>query len=218
MRSTKADDATTSARIREAAIALFGRDGVRATTVRAIAERCGVSPALVIHHFGSKEGLRHACDEWILAEIMAASAAITDGGPGTSAAIRQWLTDIDAHRPWLDYIGRAITDGSALGDRLFDDFVQQTRELLAAGEADGTVRASSDADMRAVILTAYGLSTLVFERQIGRASGAVGLTPAVAARMAIPALELFTGGLYTSDRLLQATRDAIAASPEGATG
>ena len=56
------------ARIRDAAIDQFGSRGFD-TGVRAIAEAAGVSPALIIHHFGSKEGLRKACDDYIAAEI-----------------------------------------------------------------------------------------------------------------------------------------------------
>ncbi|GAA2669222.1 TetR/AcrR family transcriptional regulator [Actinoplanes palleronii] len=43
--------------IRHAAGELFVRDGYGATTVRAIAAAAGCDPALVIRHFGSKEGL-----------------------------------------------------------------------------------------------------------------------------------------------------------------
>ncbi|GIE85139.1 TetR family transcriptional regulator [Actinoplanes regularis] len=43
--------------IRLAAGELFVRDGYGATTVRAIAAAAGCDPALVIRHFGSKEGL-----------------------------------------------------------------------------------------------------------------------------------------------------------------
>ena len=61
-------DMTTPARIRDAAIELFGSRGFD-VGVRAIAEAAGVSPGLVIHHFGSKDGLRKACDDYIAEEI-----------------------------------------------------------------------------------------------------------------------------------------------------
>ncbi|MEP6852450.1 MAG: TetR family transcriptional regulator [bacterium] len=46
---------TTREEIREAARQLFAERGYHATTVRAIAARAGVNPALVHHHYGSKE-------------------------------------------------------------------------------------------------------------------------------------------------------------------
>ena len=43
--------------IRDAAVRLFAEQGYAATSVRDIAGSAGVDPALVIRHFGSKEGL-----------------------------------------------------------------------------------------------------------------------------------------------------------------
>ncbi|EWC60265.1 Transcriptional regulator, TetR family [Actinokineospora spheciospongiae] len=49
--------AATAERIRKAAQAEFGERGLEATTVRAIAQRAGVDPSLVIQHYGSKAAL-----------------------------------------------------------------------------------------------------------------------------------------------------------------
>ena len=54
---SSADDLQAHARIRDAALRLFGEQGIKGTTVRQMAEAAGVSAALVIHHFGSKERL-----------------------------------------------------------------------------------------------------------------------------------------------------------------
>ena len=51
-----ADDRTAIARIRDAAIEQFGQHGF-GVGLRTIADAAGVSAALVIHHFGSKEAL-----------------------------------------------------------------------------------------------------------------------------------------------------------------
>jgi AcrR family transcriptional regulator len=215
MRLVELDDATTRARIRDAAILLFGRDGLRETTVRAIAAEVGVSAALVIHHFGTKDGLRQACDDYVMGEVTRYGETLGAGGQGTTAAIQGWLADMDSKRPWLTYIGRLLTDGSRMGDQLFDDFVASTERLFAAGVEDGSVEPSADPHARAVILASYGLSSLLFERQIGRALGTDGLDARAAARMAIPSLEIFTHGVYTSDGLLRAAENAI--TPEDGT-
>jgi TetR/AcrR family transcriptional regulator, regulator of cefoperazone and chloramphenicol sensitivity len=209
MRSTEPDDATTRARIRDAAIVLFGRDGFRETTVRGIASEVGVSAALVLHHFGSKDGLRAACNDHILAQVREPGERIGGGGPEASTTIRDWLSRTDEHRPWLLYISRLLADGSEVGDQLFDQLVAYTEQVFADGIADGSVRESSDPHMRAVTLTAYSMSALLFGRQFGRTVGATELTNEAAARMAIPALELFTHGVYTTDTLLRATQDAL---------
>ena len=68
------DDLRAEARIRDAAITLFGAHGIRATTIRSVAQAAGVSPGLVIHHFGSKEGLREACDDKVMEQLSEAEA------------------------------------------------------------------------------------------------------------------------------------------------
>src|SRR3954464_12699485 len=65
MRSVPDDgDLTGKANIRNAALRLFAERGHDAVTVREIAAAAGVSPALVVHHFGSKDGLRAAVDDY----------------------------------------------------------------------------------------------------------------------------------------------------------
>ena len=55
-------DFTGRAAIRNAALRLFADRGPDAVTVREIATQAGVSPALIVHHFGSKDGLRAEVD------------------------------------------------------------------------------------------------------------------------------------------------------------
>ena len=62
----RSEDLTAQARIRNAAVELFARDGFEKTNLRAIAAAAGVSAGLVIHHFGSKDeligaGALHVC-------------------------------------------------------------------------------------------------------------------------------------------------------------
>jgi len=71
----------TRDRLVQAAIELIANEGAQAATVRRVADAVGVSAPLVLHHFGSKEGLVAACDERVLATMegmlaeMAASGA-----------------------------------------------------------------------------------------------------------------------------------------------
>ena len=50
---------------------LFARRGAAAVTIRDIAAEAGVSPSLVIHHYGSKQGLREAVDNRAIALVNA---------------------------------------------------------------------------------------------------------------------------------------------------
>lgn len=60
------DDRTARARIRDEALRLFGNHGPDAVTLRDIAAAAGVSPALVVRHYGSKDGLREAVDDHVV--------------------------------------------------------------------------------------------------------------------------------------------------------
>ncbi|MCL1801575.1 MAG: TetR family transcriptional regulator [Promicromonosporaceae bacterium] len=82
MRSTKPPaegDLTTRARIRDAAITRFAKDGFGAS-IRTIADDAHVSPGLVIHHFGSKDQLREECDHHILGEALNIKISAMQGG------------------------------------------------------------------------------------------------------------------------------------------
>ena len=57
------DDRTAWAVIRDEALRLFADRAPDGVSVRQIAAADVVSPGLVVHHFGSKEGLRQAVDE-----------------------------------------------------------------------------------------------------------------------------------------------------------
>lgn len=54
----------TEAAILDAARVLFAEAGFERATIRAVASAAGVDPALVMQHFGSKEGLFAAAARW----------------------------------------------------------------------------------------------------------------------------------------------------------
>lgn len=211
MRSTSTSDTTFRAHIRDAAVLLFGRDGYANTSVRAIAAEAGVSPGLVIHHFGSKDALRLACDEHIVAEIFGRSdeLSIEASSDALATTMRRWLADLETHRVALDYLARMLTDGSALGDQLFDNLVDRTEKMIGDEVTAGRMLASSDPRMTAVLIATQSLVPLLLERHLARALGAGALTAALIERMTVPTLELYTHGLYADDTLLSAARAAF---------
>ena len=211
MRSVSADDVTTRARVRDAAITLFGRAGFAATSVRAIADLASVSPGLVIHHFGSKEKLRAECDAHVVEQLGDRKNGLDDSNLARSMQLM--LADLDTYRPALDYLGHMLLDGSPGGDRLLDDLVTMTEELLEAGVADGTMEPSSDPRMRAVMVALQGVMPVVLQRQFARLLGEPGLTDTMIRRMTLPSLELYTHGLYRDDSMLDAARAALKGQP-----
>jgi TetR/AcrR family transcriptional regulator, regulator of cefoperazone and chloramphenicol sensitivity len=201
-------DPAAKARIRDAAVVLFGEAGFAKASVRAVAEAAGVSPGLVIHYFGSKEGLRLACDDYVAEAIMGGPADASDGG--AAGRLEEALRAVEHHRPEMTYLARVLHDGTEVGDHLFDLFVQSTRTQLREGIASGRIRPSSDVDALAVVVAAYGLVPLAMGRHLGRClgTGPDGLSPELLERLALPLLELYTHGLYADASLLEQARTA----------
>lgn len=209
MRSTANDDLTTRARIRDAAIVLFGRDGFAATSVRAVATAAGVSAALVLHHFGSKDGLRAACDDYVLDEFLGRRDELAQSPERAAAMIRIWLSEFEQYRSLVDYLGRMATDETPAADELFDRLLAGTAAMFRTQVAAGIMRESSDPELLAAYVTTYGLAPLLLRRQLTRALGAAGFDEELIRRSTLPILELYTHGLYTDDRYLVAARDAL---------
>ncbi|MCP2245842.1 TetR family transcriptional regulator [Lentzea aerocolonigenes] len=182
-------DLTARARIRDAALARFGADGVAGTSVRAVAADAGVSAALVLHHFGSKDGLRQACDEYALE------------GVDSEADLAEVL---QAATPVRRYLARSLLDGTESASALFDSIVARTESWLAKGEAEGWVRPGSDARARAVTYVAWLLAPLVLSGHVGRHLGGDPAETSVAVRGAVAGLEMLTHGLFADDRFLSA--------------
>ncbi|WP_426511735.1 helix-turn-helix domain-containing protein [Dactylosporangium sp. McL0621] len=130
------EDLTARARIRDAAIRLFADRGMDATTVRDIAQAAGVSPGLVRHHFGSKEGLREVCDRWVLDRSTQLDEEIIIDGklatPGFMPSVHPTVMLI------YRYVTRALLDGSPAAGRMFDDMVRLTEEWVAKFAPDIT--------------------------------------------------------------------------------
>jgi AcrR family transcriptional regulator len=116
------DELSTIERIRDAALTSFATHGTSATTLRAVAAAAGVSLGLVQHHFATKAGLIEAVDEYVFGVVVEAMAQPLLEPPGDSIGeIGNRVTRIIAEQPDVaGYVGRALVDGSPLGDTLFD--------------------------------------------------------------------------------------------------
>lgn len=207
-----AADLTLRSRIRDAAVRLFGRDGFAVTTVRAVAAEAGASPALVLHHFGSKEGLRRETDAHVVGLLMGRNSDMVQEATrpgGASALMREWLADVGSYRVELDYLARMLHDGSPAGDALFDALVVETQAMLESGADSGMFTRFGDPHAVAVLVTAQSVMPLLMERQIGRAFGTTGLDAATIRRITVPTLELYTHGLYADETVLEAAKAAL---------
>ncbi len=221
------DDRSTRARIRDAAIATVADHGIAETTVRKVAERAGVSPGLVIHHFDSMDGLRSVCDEYVTSVIRRTKRRAMQTGPGFDLLAA--LED-DEIGPVGGYLARVIGEDSGAVADLVDDLVADAEGYLSEGVASGMVRSSDDPRGRAAVVVVWGLGALVLHRHLRRILGVDLLAPGTFSDPSIaaylgPAYEILGGGILTpemADRLRSAI-DAVASgtpapettSPEG---
>ncbi|MCW2606009.1 MAG: transcriptional regulator, TetR family [Frankiales bacterium] len=111
----------TEAAILAGARELFAHEGFERTTIRAVAARASVDPALVMQYFGSKEGLFAASAKWDAAHerVLSSSAADlphaaledlldrfedVEGGEAAVALMRSCLTHPVATRVMRDEV------------------------------------------------------------------------------------------------------------------
>ena len=134
-------DLTGRARLRQAALRLFAQRGFDATSARAVAAEAGLSPALVIHHFGSKEGLRAAVDEEVLGRVGAALREVDDDGDLMAAVGAVSARMFGADPILRGYLRRVLLEDSPASAALFGRLLEGARaeldRLVAAEGANG---------------------------------------------------------------------------------
>lgn len=94
MPGSKAEEGVRRAQIRDAAYELAAESGLKAITIRDVADRAGLSPGLVLFHFGTKEHLLLEVLGWVLDTTTALRispdvAAIEAPGERLLALLRQ---------------------------------------------------------------------------------------------------------------------------------
>jgi AcrR family transcriptional regulator len=200
--SLRGDDRTTKARIRDAAITLFSEDGVAATSVRAIAATAGVSPALVIHHYGSKDALRVECDRYVAASIKEQKTSAMQAGLGFDplAALRQMHQGPAVTR----YLARTLVDGSPHVAEMIDEIVADGAKYMADGVETGMLRPTAYPYERAAVLTIWSLGALVLHEHLERLIGVDPLNfppedPTAMAAYIGPVAEMMTEGVVSAE-------------------
>ena len=150
-------DQTARANIRDCALSLFADRGFDAVTVRDIAACAGVSPALVLHHYGSKEGLREAVDTHVAGlfdEMLAMepgewSDAVNQKFAGFAKLL---LAKLPAETRIPAYLRRLFLSGDPVGKELFKRWYEMTLDVVRQGIAAGVMQPVDDMEARAAFL------------------------------------------------------------------
>ncbi|RSD10673.1 TetR/AcrR family transcriptional regulator [Amycolatopsis eburnea] len=196
------EDLTARARIRDAAIRLFTARGMEKTSILDIAEAAGVSGGLIRHHFGSKDGLREACDAYVFDELLKFKEDVLAKG----AANPGFLPSFDARQLlYRRYLGRALIDGSEAAAAQFTEIVDGTERYFREQGMD-----MPDPRGVAAALAAMTGGLMILQDHVARALGEEPGTHEAMLRMSLAAGHLFLNPLGDGETLEKA-REALAA-------
>jgi TetR/AcrR family transcriptional regulator, regulator of cefoperazone and chloramphenicol sensitivity len=195
-------DLTSKANIRNAALGLFAERGHDAVTVREIAAAAGVSPALVVHHFGSKEGLRSAVDDYAaqafdsLFEMDEKDLAELMSGDNWGSVAEMLARAFPHASPLPAYLRRLLLVNDPAGAALFGRWYALTRRLLDCMIDIGAARPGEDLAVRAAFLLVNDLALVLLRNQIADAIRVDPLTPEGVTRWAKEVTAIYTKGVF----------------------
>jgi TetR/AcrR family transcriptional regulator, regulator of cefoperazone and chloramphenicol sensitivity len=195
-------DLTARAVIRDEAMRLFAERGPDAVTIREIASAASVSPALVVHHFGSKARLRQVVDERVAQTLDGLIDDLAESGLATGSPAASF-TDLLLRRlppgsPVPAYVRRLLLAGDRAGIELFRRWHESSLRLLTDLSERGAVRPSPDPPVRAAFLLANDLAVLLLRDQLAAVMGEDPLSPDGLARWAREVVSVYAGGSFIS--------------------
>lgn len=205
MRSVE-EDLTARAAIRNAALGLFAERGPDAVSVRQIAAEAEVSPALVLHHFGSKAALRDAVDR----HVSDAFQRLFD--VGDEADVVRMLESGDA-RPFAEvfseafppdspmsaYLRRLMLAGDPAGTAIFRRWHESTRQMLDQMVESGRLLPSADPAARSAFILVGDLALILLHQPIAAAIGFDPLSPEGLQRWAQEVTTIYRDGIILGE-------------------
>jgi AcrR family transcriptional regulator len=194
----EAGGAGGAARLLDAALSLFGELGFAGASVRAIAARAGVTPGLVLHHFGSKEGLRDAVDQHVLAVIdgVFTELGALDVDRDPSEVRRRYFEALFTQRPALArYLRRSLLEDSDASAAFFDGLVEASRLCLEAMRRAGQVRDTDDPDLQVLLSMLGALVAVLLPAHVERHLGESPLSESGARRWSAAERDLLEHGI-----------------------
>jgi AcrR family transcriptional regulator len=191
-----ASDLTARARIRDAAIECFAEEGFDAS-FRTIAQRAGVSPGLITHHFGSKEALRAECDGEVLRQY---TVVKNDAIDMPSQHLLSNLMAPGFAANLMVYMLRAVHAGGEPARVFLERLIDNARGVMARSVEVGLVRPSRDEEARLRYMTYLTMGALLVQFVTSPRQTPEEFVASIQARgqdQILPTLELFTEGFLT---------------------
>jgi len=192
-------EGSSKPRLVEVATALFAKDGFQSTSLRAIAKEAGVSPALLVHHFGSRDQLIETCITETLGELVGTKMDMI--ARPLSESLDEWRSDLGQNVVKLDFFRQVMLFGGKNATILFDRMVKEAKQMLLAEIESGNMRKVQNPDDTALVMTMHGLAPLILKEQVDSTLGGSFFNPEVGVRLAAASLEIYTRGIYTNNKI-----------------
>lgn len=162
----RAEQANYRERLLDAAVVCFATDGVAATSLRGIALKAGVTPALVNYYFGSKEQLLDAFTTErispIVEKLRANLLAAGDDPRAVLAAFVRGIHEVVAEHAWWPalWVREVVNEKGVLREVFHKIIAPQVTQLLARTLTDAQKRGaiSTDLDPRLLVVSLVGLT------------------------------------------------------------
>jgi AcrR family transcriptional regulator len=192
------EDVKRLERIRQAALKSFATHGAAATSLRSIAADAGVSLGLVQHHFATKAGLVKAVDDHVMGVLIAVIAQPIPAPPTDSLAeMGDRITRLITEYPDIvDYLGRALVDGSPLGATIFDTFAAFGTARWNQRKENGETRPDVDLTWASLNSQVLALGTLILRSHIERQMPGAFTVPEQLRRWQDASASLLRDGLF----------------------
>jgi AcrR family transcriptional regulator len=160
------DSPDLRAHLLDAAIACFTRDGIAATSLRAIATEGAVTPALLHYYFGDKNQLVDALVAERLLPVLAEMREVVEGASDDVAALIagfvRKMTEMVQRHPWWPalWVREVLCEGGVLRELVVSRAGPQIPQLLAGrfAEAQRQGRLNPDLDPRLLVVSLVGLT------------------------------------------------------------
>jgi len=160
------DAADLRAQLLDAALACFAAQGIAATSLRDIARRADVTPALVHYYFGDKVRLQQAVVEeriWpVMVQVHAGVLGAGDDIGALIAAFTEGLVQAVAAHPWLPtlWVREILCEGGALRalmiERVGPVLPRVLAERFTAAQQQGQL--NPELDPRLMVVSLVGLT------------------------------------------------------------
>jgi AcrR family transcriptional regulator len=170
--------------------------------MRDIATAAGVSPALLVRHYGSKDGLIEAVNTHVvgaLEALLTEMTAQTANVGMTQSAVPSLLDGLAIHLPPDSaipaYLTRLLIDDGPVGSALFERLHQISATALDAMVVAGVASAGEDPAVRAAFLLVNDLAVLALRARLTEALGVDPLSDDGMKRWAAEVFTIYRDGL-----------------------